>query len=259
MNKNTIVEQIHREVDEAQEQILKEAKEIIKKNEDDEYYHLLKQTGFTSVEGYIEKVNQLERFTEAQRIVRIIEDHNKHYSDLKFLTEEKFKMICEKYNLICAPVSNYKKDVPLKNLKEIANAPNLLLDDRPKDVLKYTFSFYDDVPKKLRKELEELETTELIYDENTFISMFPKYKIKKSSLYRSKNVITINRQGLFIAAPESHFNLNGLKGRNSKFEFFNFKLIPAPEPKDPIVFRYTKYGIQILSKWGEEASDPELQ
>lgn len=66
---------------------------------------------------------------------------------------------------------------------------------------------------------------------------------------------TIDREiiEIFIAAPKSHFNLKGLK--KQKLGFFNFMRI---EPVDPIVFRYVNGGIQIISKWGDEANDTEL-
>lgn len=60
---------------------------------------------------------------------------------------------------------------------------------------------------------------------------------------------------LFIAAPKSHFNLDGLE-KVGKYGFR--KIFKMPEPKDPIVFRYVRGGIQVITKWGLEASDPML-
>lgn len=62
----------------------------------------------------------------------------------------------------------------------------------------------------------------------------------------------INRDGLFICAPIKHFDTKGLK--KSGRGFFNF----TPLPTDPIVFRYVKGGVQVLSKWGLEADDYRL-
>jgi hypothetical protein len=59
---------------------------------------------------------------------------------------------------------------------------------------------------------------------------------------------------LFIAADKALFNLKGLEKSKNGFGFFK-KHIPNP---DPIVFRYVKGGILIISKWGLEANDPEL-
>ena len=59
---------------------------------------------------------------------------------------------------------------------------------------------------------------------------------------------------MFITAPKSHFDLKDLKSKG--LGFFD---ITITEVKDPIVFRYVKGGIQVLSKWGLEASDATLQ
>ena len=60
--------------------------------------------------------------------------------------------------------------------------------------------------------------------------------------------------GFFIAAPKSHFNLKSVikKGK------FSFLSIRVTEVKDPIVFRYCRGGIQILSKWGLEGEETSL-
>ena len=129
------------------------------------------------------------------------------------MTQEKLDEICEKYNLIHAPVKNYIGDVPEKNLQEIANAQPLKDHDRRMD---------DSVMSRLEQ---------MVLEERT------------------------DRQKLFIAAPEKDFNLDGLT-KKGKRGFF--KTIITQRVDDPIVFRYCRGGIQILSKWGLEANDPEL-
>ena len=79
------------------------------------------------------------------------------------------------------------------------------------------------------------------------------YRTGITYLVQSINNITITRSGLFIAAPKSHFNLDGLK--ISGKGFFNFVRI---EPKDPIVYRYVRGGIQVITKWGIESNDEGL-
>jgi hypothetical protein len=64
----------------------------------------------------------------------------------------------------------------------------------------------------------------------------------------SREEITIDKSGFFIAAPKTHFNLKGLT-QKSKFGFFN--VLTVTVPKDPIVFEYCKNGIcRIITKWG---------
>lgn len=73
-------------------------------------------------------------------------------------------------------------------------------------------------------------------------------------IYRSAVVETIEKDGIFIAAPSSHFDLKGL----SKKTQHGFMRVFKTEIKDPIVFRYVRGGIQVLTKWGLEANDPDL-
>lgn len=63
----------------------------------------------------------------------------------------------------------------------------------------------------------------------------------------------IVKSGLFICAPQSHFDLDGLKKNK-----FGFLKVIKTEVKDPIVFRYCRGGVQVLSKWGLEADDELL-
>lgn len=71
------------------------------------------------------------------------------------------------------------------------------------------------------------------------------------NLINPKGVIVISKSGLFIAAPKSDFNLEGLSKKGKGY--FN-----VFEIKDPIVFRYVRGGIQVITKWGLEADDDAL-
>lgn len=74
-----------------------------------------------------------------------------------------------------------------------------------------------------------------------------------SRAYQYNSVRISQRDGLFIAAPETHFDTKGLKKKGLGF----FQIFET-EIKDPIVFRYVRGGIQVLTKWGLEANDPDL-
>lgn len=69
-----------------------------------------------------------------------------------------------------------------------------------------------------------------------------------------EKVEEIDKSGLFIAAPSDDFNLKGLskKSKHGYFRVFETKV------KDPIVFRYVRGGIQVITKWGLEANDQSL-
>lgn len=80
-----------------------------------------------------------------------------------------------------------------------------------------------------------------------------------TSLYYEAELIKIEKSGLFIAAPNSHFDLRGLSKR-STFGFFN---VQTSDLKDPVVFEYCKDDIcRIITKWGTDDDqsylDPRL-
>ena len=63
------------------------------------------------------------------------------------------------------------------------------------------------------------------------------------------NVKLINKQSLFVAAPKSHFNLEGISKEN-EYGFFDVNHV---EVKDPIVFEFCKNNlVRLVTKWGTE-------
>jgi len=210
-----IIQQIHDAFDGAQDTLLKEAEEITKENLVDNTSHIKKmvELGFTSSKKVQEASKKMEAATKNARKAKLILKYKEKYPFLKFLTVEKLNEICEKYNLVHAPVENYIEDVPEKNLIEIANAQELDVGD----------ALHDDV--KNVRENGRTTTTRTV------------------------------KAGLFIAAPENQFNLDGLTKKGVRGFF---KEVVTSKVDDPIVFRYVKGGIQVLSKWGLEANDPDL-
>lgn len=235
----TIVEQIHQEIDSAHAKLL---------DTTDQYSKAIKLAaiGFKQVPV----VREYELYETVQYY------HNT-YPFLKFLTENELKRICDKYNLVIHPIENYIGDVPEKNADEILNAQELKATDEPEDV-KYA-------------ELTKDNTFFLTSGNSTWSGIWGSewYKIPKridgmhfSSIYHANDYlndlgftckylvgkvvnVTESRTGLFICAPKEMF-----KGKNNK--------ISRAEAKDPIVFRYVRGGVQVLSKWGLEANDPSM-
>ncbi len=66
---------------------------------------------------------------------------------------------------------------------------------------------------------------------------------------------TIDMQGLFICAPPSNFDTKGLS-KKGLLGWFETKTEILKD--DPIVYRYVRGGVQVLSKWGLEANDGAL-
>lgn len=307
---NAIVQKIHDEFDSAEDRLLDEADNLLTElnipTETDIELKAkkLNNLGFVNSETVI-KANDLKKIRKAQEslIVKtkeqaeLIRYYKKNYPFNKFLTEDELHRICEKYNLVFAPVKNYKKDVPEKNIKEIEGRKLLSSSDLPdtRYVLKIDVNRMEirkDYDKNLINKLKEgIEVSiediyirtekegyyQHEYTSANFIEPVRKYREiivginLKESLHRFLNskfnvdyftysdtykIESVNMEGLFIAAPQDHFDLKGLT-KKGKFAFMNVEIFET-KPKDPVVFRYVKGGIQVLTKWGIEASDPLL-
>lgn len=256
-----VVEKIHQEIDSAQDRLLSEALRTIEKNSIDkkeDKVKRLKALGFSSCESVVTCDKILRVVNESAAQAELIRYYSVKYPFLKFITNEEMKRICDKYNLIFAPVSAYVKEVPEKNLLEIENAQQLAHEDRPLNAYSFEMDFYSYVPRSVRKFFKTFEHHSDDVNDDILRKLCP-IKYKGDHLYHRAGLTIHERKvkGLFIAAPKSHFNLSGLSRRGANKGFFSV-ISFKPEPEDPIVFRYVRGGIQILSKWGEESEDSSL-
>lgn len=263
-----LIAEIHAEFDTAQDRLLKDAHEVLKSANLNvvSVSDRLKSIGFkntpTAKRGTVIKSDVVKSKDEA----KVIEYFSSTYPFLKFLTEPELERICKKYNLIFAPVDRYIEDVPEKNISDIEQAQGLKIDDYAENVtfVKIT-SFYSDgteLKKWLNNRLIPIDPSCVSHYSNDVSEYRVRDSIKAmgykgifgSYIYRSAEVIKVNKTGIFIAAPSSHFDLNGLD-KQTQHGFLN---VFKTEIKDPIVFRYVRGGIQVLTKWGLEANDPDL-
>jgi hypothetical protein len=272
------VEQIHAEFDSAQERLLRESHEIlgtlsIEKQMENKCNDLMK-LGFVKSEG-VTKIQEIqEKRIPMETLARTIQYFKLKYPFDKFITVDELERICKKYNLIHAPVSQYIKDVPEKNVLEMKNSKKL--DEKDKSPAnEYLFrakSFHKTSTQKhllkgktFTMYLNEAQENTILrndFSSDTLVAKLlgldPPIK-NKTTLYYEAELIKVDKSGLFIAAPKSHFDLNGLSKR-SPFGFFN---IQTSELKDPVVFEYCRDNIcRILTKWGTDDDqsylDPSL-
>lgn len=229
-----LIDEIHSDFDSAQDRLYQFAMKTIEQSkvENPDKANLLQKHGFTSNKIVVEAIKAGQEKEAALEQANLINYYKKAYPFLKYITESELERICEKYSLIFAPVKNYKNAVPEKNLMDIENAQPLKMEDSYYESDRGTSDFY--------------------------VSGFESgLRLRNSFSWAERMWMgepSTQKKGLFIAAPKAHFDLTGLeKGKQSKFGFF------TPEPKDPIVFRYVRGGIQILTMWGLEANDPSLQ
>ncbi len=273
-DEQSIIKQIHDDFDSAQDRLLSQANELLQnlniptESEIEKKAERLKNIGFVSVPT-VKKAEMLitERkinesiLVETKEQADIINNYKLNYPFLKFLTESELDRICKKYGLIHAPVKNFIKEVPDKNLKEIENAQTLKNEDRHEKVKVFeAIEFWTDTPREIidilsRKHkiiTNQDDVTEKdahnILDAIGYTGTRPKW------LFRNATLTTLERRGLFICAPPTDFDLSGLT-QTSELGWLQTTTIIVD---DPIVFRYCRGGVQVLSKWGLEANDQDL-
>lgn len=279
-----LIDQIHSEFDTAQDRLLSQAKEIIESAIPNETVietisERLKKVGFINTPTVkrgeeITKVRKEKqtKVVESREQAELIQYYKNTYPFMKFLTEAELDRICKKYDLISAPVGNYTKEVPEKNLRDIEICQRLIANDSPNSLTYFSGEIfchyeYTELNQTLKKRCKSLKNIlfvtaqdmEYISDETRIaLGVLESLGITtnglKEHIWTRGDVETVERNGLFIAAPASHFNLEGLT-KKSKHGFFN---VFKTEIKDPIVFRYVRGGVQVITKWGLEANDPSL-
>ncbi len=121
------VKQIHDEVDGLETSFLKEVNDIlnsnsINKSKEERKSELAMELGFvnSSVVKNAKEITQ-NRLTLVEKTERakLLESYKLHYPLDKIIPISLFEDICDKYGLIIAPVENYIKDIPEKNLLEL--------------------------------------------------------------------------------------------------------------------------------------------
>lgn len=260
---NEIVTEIHNEIDTAQDRLLQQAKDIISYRQplDNQKAERMAAIGFVNSIPVITHLENKVILVKTKEQANLIEYYKQAYPFQKFITEDELIRICKKYRLVYKPVENYAKDVPEENLREIENSKQRLSQDAPQDILwcklKRDNSFFlfsgngGDwcgiwgsewwrIPAKI-----DGEHFSSRYDASKYLRM--NMGFSADYLVKAVKNFKQDRQGLFIAAPASHF-----KGQDKSISLVLIK------PKDPIVFRFVKGGIQVLSKWGLEGEDERL-
>jgi hypothetical protein len=235
--KTITAKQIHAAFDAASDLLLEEAErkrggrepgavERIKKAE------RLKRLGFVDSEEVI----------AAKAIIRLQYDrelapyYRKKYPFLRFITEEQLNRICDKYDLVYSDVTDYTGVIPMKNLEEMENARI-----KPEDYIEKP-----EEPKRIKALEIALETEKRTTDNpDVKISILEESNALKGDYIQAYAQYLLRKYTLFIVvAPESFFK----PFRQTGDEFHT---------KDPIVFRWVRGGLLIITKWGGEASAPE--
>jgi hypothetical protein len=259
------VQEIHDEVDGLEAQFLEEVNAILnsgalKETKEERKSKLAQELGFVNssivkeAKSIIENKNQLIKKAEDAELLRM---YKQHYPLDKIITISMFEDVCNKYGLIIAPVENYIKDIPEKNLLELKNSKPTLDEHKPTDF--YVLSNVTFMPDHIKeyqeyinsfigKNISECGVGRLDDNELAIGKLANGFEGDRGSHWFCHNA-TIEKcsiKGLYVSAPPSHFNTEGLR----KLEKHHVKVVGIIE-EDPIVFEYLKGNlIRIKTKWG---------
>lgn len=222
-----VIEQIHSEFNNAGEELLKEANEILSGKFCSEKADRLEKMGFTSTKEVVEIKEKKAKKELSESIISFVQYYRFNYPNYKFITEDMVEQICKKYGLVCGGISKYKGFVPVHNLKHIEDfklRPEDLLYGRVFDTFRWREDRVDIITKEQYDELN---------NRNKGFGL--------RSIYR-----TVIIDELKICAPIKDMNTDGMR-------LSGWKLIDIP---DPVVLKQVAGGYLILTAWGDEAADP---
>lgn len=261
------VKEIHDEVDGLELEFLSEVNSILNsdalvESKEERKSKLAQELGFvnSSVVSEARKiVDDRETLIVKTETAELLKMYKQHYPLDKIITVSMFEEVCDKYGLIIAPVENYIKDIPEKNLLELRNSKSTLNEHYSDDFLVlssvtfmggHTESYQEYIRSFIGQNISTYGAKVNKFDnEESNIELLAKSfngdRGNKWYCYAATFEIC-TKKGLYVSAPPSHFNTEGLK----KVGKHHLKVIGIIE-EDPIVFEYLKGDlIRIKTKWG---------
>jgi hypothetical protein len=262
------ITQIHNEFEEAGKLLLSEAKKILN-TFSEEKTKRLKKMGFNSIPQVIEHEELKIKIVFSKKLIELIEYYSFYYPSNKFITEDQVESICKKYNLVCGDVGLYKGFVPDYNLRMIENFKLRKEDQGVVEIVNtciehYSLGFYKNskLPEGKYVYSCSCDRDEDINDDiRDMIGKARSLGISPSHMYfvRLKDAdnsdfkdLPSNKDTCFkICAPIKDMEMKGMEVSRG---YSVMKHIP-----DPIVLQPVVGGYLIVTAWGDEASDPEVQ
>lgn len=135
MTDEEVVDMIHREFEIAGDILLKQSEEALRKTEgkkiDKNLFKTYEKLGLNP-DGMTDIKESILIEEKKEREYIKIRDLMKNYSRLKVISKDQVTEICNKYNLSISSLSKYRKEIPVKNLKDIKENLNYINDVRNK-------------------------------------------------------------------------------------------------------------------------------
>lgn len=240
--------------------MLAEAEKILKQAESDDHKKGLRlnELGFKQAQQVSQSIALEQSLITAKDERELIMRYAVKYPLYKFIKEDKVKLICEKYNLVKAPIDRYKGFVPEKCVQEMEKfKKNIKKEDIPDNfmkIIKYRHEIVDKPGIELLKKLypDGWIPTNLSNNDRSMVKhdKIDNHQYDFVSVEECEEKIN---DGWEICAPEKDIDTNSLKRNGFSFFKTNIKRI---EIKDPVVLQPVKGGYLIITAWGDEASDP---
>ena len=115
------VEEVHRDIDGLHTQLIEQANQLIDEGKDElEYLSKLYELHFTSVPKVSKRVKDIVKYIKAKEMSDYAVHYRDRYPNTKFVTEKGVEYICKKYSLLMGSVTRFAKEIPLENIREIA-------------------------------------------------------------------------------------------------------------------------------------------
>lgn len=263
---NQIIEEIHETFYSEVDRLLEQAK-ISKPLDTDKQDIIdksirLKGLGFNNTkevsiaENEVDRLRVIERENEQKaELIEAINYFSFKYPFYKFITEDSVRKICEKYSLIYGDVSQYKGDVPEKNLNDIES---FKIDKKDECYFSKTIHFrsftnvddvkyisYDEMfPEVIKKDFSNMDSFEMDMYRS---QMELRSRIENNKYFRTQK----GKCSLEISAPQKDFNMEGMELKGLKLSKIE---IPDPIVLKPVFFKGKKHYL-IVTAWGLEAND----
>ncbi|MGL4373520.1 MAG: hypothetical protein ACRCS6_07045, partial [Turicibacter sp.] len=205
---------------------------------------------------YTEKKQVSQNIQLTHNFLKYVKDK---LPDAIILPYDAFYKLLEKFNLLCGPIDSYGGLIPQENIDEITKASAIIEgDDKLKEVMNAGFRRLSSVvlgPNRpnditfITQELARIPYVEVPFNSDIaqVISKKLNVTLNRNNFSCSSNLMTYKDWIIVAPADEMKNNVTiEIVGQS----YFNEK----KKAEDPLLCKFTKYGVVICSAWGEEAN-----
>lgn len=177
------------------------------------------------------------------------------YPNYKFINYDVIAHLMRKYDLSIGNIEGYAADIPMKNLLELKNGKPVKYDDAKINNGEYYMLAITSLELDIKDRGIKYNLPILINSKNDlrYIDKWDMRKLLQDNNYNLESSpnnfkgVTVARHKKCIIAPANHFNPDWVAAHS------------FTQKEDPVVIQFVKGGALVLTKWGLEANDPELQ